>query len=150
MKRLKRIDGSYPVDRMRQKMAERLRFGRNEYVASVLYVCPEERAVVSEFVNGRSVEWYLEDNQWRRGLQFKQRLQLLLDAAEGLGYLHTLQPAVMHFDVKPGNILLTQDLRGKLVDVGVAALIPELKEVIKGAATPGGKRPVGTKGYVDP
>ena len=51
-------------------------------------MCPSEAAIVSEHVNGENLEWYLSNAVWRRELSLRQRLQLILDVAEGLGCLH--------------------------------------------------------------
>lgn len=49
------------------------------------------------------------------------RLSILLDVSYGLLYLHSHQPTpIIHRDLNPGNILLTQDLRAKIGDLGVS------------------------------
>ena len=44
---------------------------------------------------------------------------MLLDAAKGLLYLHALSPPLVHFDIKPLNVLVSEDNVGKLADVGL-------------------------------
>ena len=59
---------------------------------------------------------------------FKERIGILLDVAEGLRYLHTCNPPVIHRDLSPNNILLKYLpqpplLIAKIADLGVAKAI---------------------------
>ena len=57
------------------------------------------------------------------------RLSISLDVSYGLLYLHSQQPtAIIHRDLNPGNILLTQDLRAKIGDLGVSRFLNISKE----------------------
>ena len=49
------------------------------------------------------------------------KLSILQDVSEGLVYLHTMNPPILHCDLTPYNILLTADLIAKLADFGEAA-----------------------------
>ncbi len=50
-----------------------------------------------------------------------QRLRMAQQSVRGVLYLHSLDPAVVHRDVKPENLLLgTADLPVKLCDLGLA------------------------------
>ncbi|KAF8840887.1 kinase-like protein [Paxillus ammoniavirescens] len=48
------------------------------------------------------------------------RLPLLLDIASGLEYLHTMQPTIVHGDLKGLNIFVTSSKRACLADFGLA------------------------------
>ncbi|KAG8891234.1 hypothetical protein FRB99_003763, partial [Tulasnella sp. 403] len=48
----------------------------------------------------------------------KKRLDLVLDTAAGLSYLHTLKPPVCHGDLKALNVLVNDDTRAMLCDFG--------------------------------
>ena len=56
----------------------------------------------------------------RRGLPLRQMLQISIDISLGLAYLH---PAVVHRDMKPGNVLLGRDGRAKIGDFGLARCV---------------------------
>jgi serine/threonine protein kinase len=46
---------------------------------------------------------------------------LALQVARALNFLHTLEPPILHLDVKPANVLLSADLAvAKLADLGLA------------------------------
>ncbi|GLC36909.1 hypothetical protein PLESTM_000517300 [Pleodorina starrii] len=47
-------------------------------------------------------------------------LEIALDVARGLEYLHSRSPAVVHRDLKPSNILLDRNGRAKISDFGLA------------------------------
>ena len=52
------------------------------------------------------------------------KLSILLDVSSGLVYLHTqLEEPLVHRDLKPSNVLLANDLRAKIADLGVSKLV---------------------------
>ena len=58
-----------------------------------------------------------------RNIPLPLQLSILLDVAYALLYLHSRTPAVVHRDVKASNILLTNDMRAKLADLGVSKIL---------------------------
>ncbi|KQJ88204.1 lysM domain receptor-like kinase 4 [Brachypodium distachyon] len=57
-------------------------------------------------------------------LSWAQRVQVALDAAEGLRYLHEYaRPPCVHMDVRSGSVLLDAALRGKVCNFGCARAI---------------------------
>jgi len=64
--------------------------------------------IVMEFMRGGSLADALESNS--KALEpMRVKLSLLLDVANGLSYLHSANPAILHCDLKPANILLDED-----------------------------------------
>lgn len=54
-------------------------------------------------------------------LDWKRRIQVALDAARGLAYLHELaSPSIVHRDIKSTNILLDENLNAKVSDFGLS------------------------------
>ena len=45
---------------------------------------------------------------------------ILLDVSHGLLYLHTQTPPILHCDLTASNVLLTSDIKAKIVDFGVS------------------------------
>jgi len=81
---------------------------------------PETRApyIVMEFVGGQSLDKLLSQDDHK--LPLETALQLTLELAEALDCAHG--QGVVHRDLKPGNILLTEDGHAKIADFGVAKL----------------------------
>jgi len=76
--------------------------------------------IVMERVSGRSGAEILRD---RGRLPVAEALDLVTQACRGLDYAH--QGGVVHRDVKPGNLLLSNDGVVKLADFGIAAVTDE-------------------------
>ncbi|XP_044509728.1 receptor-like kinase TMK3 [Mangifera indica] len=59
-------------------------------------------------------------------LSWKRRLNIALDVARGMEYLHTLaHQSFIHRDLKFSNILLGDDFRAKVSDFGLVKLAPD-------------------------
>ena len=48
------------------------------------------------------------------------RISLLLDVAQGLEYLHSRKPCVIHRDLSAANVLVSQEGRAKIADLGAS------------------------------
>ncbi|KAJ9139954.1 hypothetical protein P3X46_030645 [Hevea brasiliensis] len=53
-------------------------------------------------------------------MQWNKRFSIAVDIARGIDYLHSLDPPVIHGDIKPSNILLDQCFSAKIADFGLA------------------------------
>ena len=57
------------------------------------------------------------------------KLSMLVDVSQGLWYLHTHHPPIVHRDLSPNNVLLTNQFVAKISDLGVAKVIqPDSKK----------------------
>lgn len=95
--------------------------------------------LVQEFLEGEDLRQALE-----RGLPMSgvQRLDILLQVAEGLAYAH--EQGVIHRDVKPANIRLVSDGRVKVIDFGIAKLASDESQLTQKGVT------MGTASYLPP
>ena len=73
--------------------------------------------IVMEYVAGPSLEQVMAG---RGRLPLKSTLRLVQELAEALDYAHG--EGIVHRDIKPGNILMTNDGHPKITDFGIAKL----------------------------
>ncbi|KAL7686200.1 putative protein kinase [Plasmopara halstedii] len=78
---------------------------------------------VTEYLVGGDLRALLNHflaNQTRpRGFDH-DKVKIALDIVNGLSYLHSLEPNILHRDLKSRNVLLTSQLEAKLTDFGVS------------------------------
>ena len=72
--------------------------------------------IVMELLRGESIRVVSQ-----RGVPIRQAVWIVAEAAKGLGYAH--RQGLVHRDVKPANILLTDSGMVKVVDFGIAKVI---------------------------
>eukprot|EP00250_Pteridium_aquilinum_P021817 c25234_g1_i3 orf=358-2304(-) len=97
----------------------------------------QHRMFVYEHVQKGSLYDYLHTNTDRRLLDWKARLSILQQVAQGLEHLHNVcTPNIIHGNLKSTNVLLSGDgLLAKISDFGIYGLSPTVDA---------------TSGYLDP
>ncbi|CAN1224849.1 LysM domain receptor-like kinase 4 [Linum grandiflorum] len=77
--------------------------------------------LVYEFAaNGALSDW-MYSSSTNKALSWHQRIQIALDVALGLDYLHSFtSPPQVHKDIKSGNVLLDKDFRAKIANLAQA------------------------------
>ncbi|XP_021660113.2 probable LRR receptor-like serine/threonine-protein kinase At3g47570 [Hevea brasiliensis] len=79
------------------------------------------KALILEFMpNGSLDKWLYSHNYF---LDFPQRLNIMIDVASALEYLHSYSAPIIHCDLKPSNILLDGDMVAHVGDFGIAKLL---------------------------
>ncbi|KAH7860094.1 hypothetical protein Vadar_009167 [Vaccinium darrowii] len=92
---------------------------------------------------GTVFEGVLHDDK-ARTLGWKTRQEIIYGVAKGLQYLHEeCHKNIIHFDIKPQNILLDRDFNAKISDFGLARLIDRNKSLVLTSLK-------GTIGYLAP
>lgn len=105
---------------------EALRNLHHRNLTRVISSCsnPEFKALVLEFMPKGSLEKWLYSHNYF--LDLMQRLDILIDVANALQYLHCeCSTPVIHCDLKPSNVLLDEDLVAHLSDFGLTRLLGE-------------------------
>ncbi|KAG8976949.1 hypothetical protein FRB90_008993, partial [Tulasnella sp. 427] len=98
-------------------------------------------ALISPWCEHGSLSTYLSRHP---ELSRSQRLKLLLGAALGLAHLHSRNPPIIHADLKPENIMITDEKEACLTDFGVSRFLVA-EGVVSGLTSTGGT--AGTLGY---
>ncbi|TKY55786.1 LysM domain receptor kinase 4 [Spatholobus suberectus] len=95
--------------------------------------------------NGNLSDWIYINGKF---LSWTQRMQITLDVATGLDYLHSFtSPPHVHKDLKSGNILLDSAFRAKIANFGLARSVEREGEGEQYVMT---RHIVGTRGYMAP
>ncbi|PIA29380.1 hypothetical protein AQUCO_06000034v1 [Aquilegia coerulea] len=124
--------------------------GRTNHVnvVSLLGFCTEgtKRALVYEFMPNGSLERFIYNEKTSSTpLGWEIFYQIALGIARGLEYLHRgCNTRILHFDIKPHNILLDQEFIPKISDFGLAKLCLTRESIVSMLVARG------TIGYIAP
>ncbi|XP_052166863.1 probable LRR receptor-like serine/threonine-protein kinase At1g51810 [Oryza glaberrima] len=119
--------------------SENSRHGFSEFLAEVLNSVDKE---VEETVEYKYINYKTGVGE---SLNWASRVRILLEAAQGLDYLHTgCNRPIIHRDVKTSNILLGQNLQAKIADFGLSKVyVSDMQTHMSATAA-------GSMGYIDP
>ncbi|XP_078166445.1 receptor kinase-like protein Xa21 isoform X1 [Carex rostrata] len=140
---------------------EVLRKVRHKNLNKVLSACSsidhhgnDFKALIFEFMPNGSLETWLHTdtctNRQFRSLSLIQRLNIAIDVATALDYLHNHGPTpIIHCDLKPSNVLLDDDMTAQVGDFGLARFLvqPDSMSSLLTASTAGLR---GSIGYIPP
>ena len=65
---------------------------------------------------------FLVENK-KSQISFSNKISILHDVSQGLSYLHSQKPSILHRDLSPNNVMLTRRLVAKIGDLGVAKVV---------------------------
>ncbi|XP_064981163.1 L-type lectin-domain containing receptor kinase SIT2-like isoform X3 [Musa acuminata AAA Group] len=132
---------------MREFIAEIVSLGRLRHrnLVQLLGYCRRqgELLLVYDYMPNGSLEKFLHD-QAKPALDWATRFRIIKGVASGLLYLHEdWEQVVVHRDIKASNVLLDNELNGRLGDFGLARLYDH-------GTDPQTTHVVGTMGYLAP
>ncbi|EYU40782.1 hypothetical protein MIMGU_mgv1a020244mg [Erythranthe guttata] len=122
-------------------------------IVTLLGFCFEgsKRALIYEFMPNGSLEKFIQHSASSSSkedviiLGWEKLFQIALGIARGLEYLHEgCNTRILHFDIKPHNILLDKDFNPKISDFGLAKLCPNRLSIVSMLVARG------TIGYIAP
>ncbi|THF97566.1 hypothetical protein TEA_013465 [Camellia sinensis var. sinensis] len=116
-------------------------------VVQLIGYCAErsKRALIYDFMPNGSLEKYIFSQEGYIPLSCKQMYEISLGVARGIEYLHRgCDMQILHFDIKPHNILLDENFTPKVSDFGLAKLYSTDDSIVTLTAARG------TMGYMAP
>jgi len=108
-------------------------------------VSGSKRALVYDFMSNGSLDKFIFSKERNIHLSYEKIYNISIGVARGIAYLHHgCEMQILHFDIKPHNILLDENFIPKLSDFGLAKLYPIDNSILTMTA------PRGTIGYMAP
>ncbi|XP_073223624.1 rust resistance kinase Lr10-like isoform X3 [Cicer arietinum] len=105
-----------------------------------------KRALIYEFLPNGSLQKFINSPENKKNfLGWKKLHEVALGIAKGIEYLHQgCDQRILHFDIKPQNVLLDHNFIPKICDFGLAKLCSRDQSVVSMTAARG------TLGYIAP
>lgn len=97
------------------------------------YWTPQLQLLVTDYVSNGSLQARLHERPPTvPPLSWQNRFRIILGTAKGLAHLHhSFRPSIIHYNLKPSNILLDDNCNPMISDYGLARLLTKLdKHVI--------------------
>ncbi|KAG8988628.1 hypothetical protein FRB94_000526 [Tulasnella sp. JGI-2019a] len=124
------IDTGTPVglNRLCKRLLREVKLGaslHHPHVAQVsgFAIIHGSAALVSPWCKHGNIRKYLQERSPK--LTSNRRLELLLQVAEGLRYLHSHNPVVVHGDLKADNVLINDEEEAQLCDFGLSRFVDD-------------------------
>eukprot|EP00817_Percolomonadidae_sp_ATCC50343_P000258 CAMPEP_0117430990 /NCGR_PEP_ID=MMETSP0758-20121206/10551_1 /TAXON_ID=63605 /ORGANISM="Percolomonas cosmopolitus, Strain AE-1 (ATCC 50343)" /LENGTH=966 /DNA_ID=CAMNT_0005219605 /DNA_START=278 /DNA_END=3181 /DNA_ORIENTATION=+ len=117
---IKKIKGSTMIDMSFTREVNLMASLRHPNIVQFLGICitSQHRFIVTEYISGGSLDKWIFDS--KKKLSLKKKINILLDIAQGMDYLHSLSPPLVHRDLKPQNVLVDKQGCAKVCDFGLS------------------------------
>ena len=95
-------------------------------IINIFDVCEEngKSFIVMEYVEGKTLKNLLEE---KGRLTPYQAVKIACEIAAGLSHAH--RRSIIHCDIKPHNILITENMMPKIADFGIARMISSMTPI---------------------
>ncbi|KAL3713886.1 hypothetical protein ACJRO7_036301 [Eucalyptus globulus] len=104
-----------------------------------------KQALVYDLMSNGSLDKHIFTDKCDKFLDYRKIYEIALGVARGIEYLHRgCDMQILHFDIKPHNILLDKNFTPKVSDFGLARLYPTDHSIVSLTAARG------TLGYIAP
>lgn len=134
---MKRKFPGKPSEKFEQKI-RLLHMLKHPNILSLVEYEPSGPCLVSDYMSGGSLKNFLDGNGV--SLSWEDKVRICREMASAVSYMHSR--GVVHRDLKPRNVLLDNNKRSKLCDMGLAKGCEGEKVQMSGL--------YGTVGYLDP
>ncbi|CAM0877494.1 unnamed protein product [Alopecurus aequalis] len=140
VKRARKLNGQYLSPELSRELETLQKIEHQNLVRFLgFFEQRDETLIVVEYVDNGSLREHLDESRGT-GLELAQRLNIAIDVAHAITYLHGYaERAVIHRDIRSSNVLLTGALAAKVAGFGLARM-----------ADDDGAGSAATHGYVDP
>uniref|UniRef100_A0ACD5ZCF2 Uncharacterized protein n=1 Tax=Avena sativa TaxID=4498 RepID=A0ACD5ZCF2_AVESA len=112
-----------------------------DYNGKYIFAEVTQSLLCLEFLPKGSLDAYISDESC--GLDWRTRYTIIEGICNGLQYLHEQGEPIIHMDLKPANILLTDNMVPKVTDFGLSRLLDQQQTMCTLITT-------GTRGYMPP
>ncbi|KAK6918183.1 Serine-threonine/tyrosine-protein kinase, catalytic domain [Dillenia turbinata] len=81
------------------------------------------KALVYEYMENGSLDRLLFGQEGNQSIEWTKLHEIAIGTAKGIAYLHEeCEQRIIHYDIKPGNVLIDSDFIPKVADFGLAKL----------------------------
>ncbi|TMW61854.1 hypothetical protein Poli38472_010917 [Pythium oligandrum] len=118
------------------KMMANFRFPKIVRFVGVVWTKESDIAVVTEYMENGDLRSYLDKTKRRAHDGWTvQKYRIALDIAEALVYLHSLDPPMIHRDLKSCNVLLDKEMSACLSDFGTTRVVDDASTMTAAVGT---------------
>jgi len=93
---------------------------RHTNILLIMGICVDQLAIVTEYMARGDLYCILHKKSDM--LEWKLKMHLAIDIARGMNYLHSMNPPIVHHDLKSSNIFVDERWRAKVGDFGTTKI----------------------------